>query len=516
MAFMKYSFYFFDLPQTPSTQMAGTALFLALFLVQTCVAPAVNNDHDDLAPYTLDSVITPRSAGADQSNRCGDIDNCRTLASIVISCLGTIFACVWVAVHKNMPGPEQTWISVQLESLKVVIMTLLVPEWVLAWAVRQFLRAREIAKELEEARLSAFKRGRGDDAGREGGDAREDDDETRLLGPQTTSESISERPTFTVELWDLEEKLGRTDQPWTIVHGFFIIMGGFHYYRNGKPMWAMACGSRRGLVRNTPYEDKDVRTLVQSRTLVPPTVDELGDKSKGDTLSKTVAVTQTLWFIAQCIARRAQGIVITNLEIMTLAYTVITVAMYAAWWHKPLNVRCPVRVKGDLSRAKKTHRFDWTDVIDYVTGDQDSFTSLHERNRVPTFWSDSSSLRGKIPLHADIIALSVAVVFGAVHCAAWPYTFPSPTEKALWRASALAITAIPIPMAVAFVVFDPFDAADGPNGLYDYIPLVCMALGGLLYIPARIILLALSFSTLRNLPLSAFQTVQWTTFVPHI
>ncbi|KAF7973384.1 hypothetical protein HWV62_15485 [Athelia sp. TMB] len=254
--------------------------------------------------------------------------------------------------------------------------------------------------------------------------------------------------------------------------------------------------------------------LVKSRALVPPTTDELKDKSKGDTLSKTVAVVQTLWFVAQCIARRAQGMAITNLEIMTLAYTVITVAMYAAWWHKPLNVRCPVRVEGDAPRKKRTHHFEWTEAIDYITGNQDHDVQLHEHDRVPTFWSDCDSTRSQIPLRADIIALSVAMVFGAVHCTAWSYAFPSPTEKALWRASALAITAIPIPMAAAFAVFSPFATAD--TSISGHITMGCMALGGLLYVPARMVLLALSLSTLRNLPLSAFQTVQWTTFVPHI
>ncbi|KAF7973369.1 hypothetical protein HWV62_15455 [Athelia sp. TMB] len=342
--------------------MAGTPLFLMLFLVQTCVAPAVDSDHDGLAPHTVVSAISPLLAElAQQNNTCDSLKNCRTLASIVTSCLGTIFACVWVAVHKNMPGPEQSRISVQVESLKVVAMTLLVPEWVLAWAVRQFLRAREIAAELERARLSAVKRDGGGSSGRESdnerdvGDERVGADETRLLDPQTASESVAEQPTLTVKLWDLEKEMGRIDGSWTIVHGFFIIMGGFHYYRGGKPMWPMPCASSQLTFRNTVYDNKDVRTLVKSRTLVPPTLDELKDKSKGDTLSKTVAVIQTLWFIAQCITRRAQGMAITSLEIMTLAYTVITVAMYAAWWHKPLNVRCPVRVKGDLPRDYRTN-----------------------------------------------------------------------------------------------------------------------------------------------------------------
>lgn len=187
--------------------MTGTVLLVLLFLAQACAAPAVNNNHNDLAPRIIISAISAHPAAlAEQSNACSDINNCRTLAGIVTSCLGTIFACVWVAVHKNMPGPEQSWISVQIESLKVVVMTLLVPEWVLAWAVRQFLRAREIAKELEEVRLSTVKtdtegdNGRGGDAEREGSNERAGDDEMGLLGPERTSESAVERPTLTVEL----------------------------------------------------------------------------------------------------------------------------------------------------------------------------------------------------------------------------------------------------------------------------------------------------------------------------
>ncbi|KAF7973379.1 hypothetical protein HWV62_15475 [Athelia sp. TMB] len=489
--------------------MGGTALFLVLFLVQTCIAPAVNSDHDDLALHISTATSTLSSlpaALAEQNNTCIDINKCRTLAAIVTSCLGTIFACVWVAVHKNMPGPEQSWISVQIESLKVIVVTLLVPEWVLAWALRQFLKARQIAKELEEATLDSTKtinNAREGEGEGEASDERGGEDETRLLATRTTSESVAEQPTFVVRL------------SWTIVHGFFIIMGGFHYYQDGKPIWPIPF--KYIMQVEDSYKDIGVFALVKSRALAPPTTDELKDKSKGDTLSKTVAVVQTLWFIAQCIARRAQGMAITNLEIMTLAYTVITVAMYAAWWHKPLNVRCPVRVKADVPREERTRYFEWTNVIDYVIGNQDYDVRLSQHDRVPTFWSDCRySYSSQIPLHADIIALSVAMVFGAVHCAAWSYAFPSPTEKVLWRASALAITLIPIPMVAAFAVFDPFWATGDPDRLSEYIPVACMALGGLLYIPARILLIALSLSTLRNPPLSAFQTVQWTTFVPHI
>src|ERR1700685_1643987 len=107
-------------------------------------------------------------------------------------------------------------------------------------------------------------------------------------------------------------------------------MGGFHYYYNGKPIY--------------PLNTAEVLALVREGTLVPPTEDELKDKSKGDALSKGFVIIQTLWFVVQCIARRIEHLPITKLEIMTLAYTVITIAMYGFWWHNPLNISCPARV----------------------------------------------------------------------------------------------------------------------------------------------------------------------------
>lgn len=38
-----------------------------------------------------------------KSQQCRDIDNCRTLQSIIYSCLSTIFLCTWVALHLNVP-----------------------------------------------------------------------------------------------------------------------------------------------------------------------------------------------------------------------------------------------------------------------------------------------------------------------------------------------------------------------------------------------------------------------------
>ena len=74
------------------------------------------------------------------------------------------------------------------------------------------------------------------------------------------------------------------------------------------------------------------------------TVDEIEDRSKSDGFSKMIAVGQTLWFVAQCIARRAQHLDLTLVELLTLSLAVLNGLMYFLWWNKPLDVRCPVRV----------------------------------------------------------------------------------------------------------------------------------------------------------------------------
>ncbi|KAI0059818.1 hypothetical protein BV25DRAFT_1808398, partial [Artomyces pyxidatus] len=211
------------------------------------------------------------------TDTCTDISICRTRYTIIWSSLVTILACVWTAVHRNVPEPKRDsesrfWriVGGVLEAAKIVMVTVLVPEWVLAWAVRQFLQAREVRR-------------------------------------------------ITHHIAD-----------WTARHGFAFIMGGFHCYVDGKPKHPLSRG--------------DVVELVKSGDLVPPTDEEIRNWSQGDVLSKTLAVVQTLWFVVQAIARGIEGLPITQLEIMTLAYTTITVAMYVAWWDKPQNVGGPVRV----------------------------------------------------------------------------------------------------------------------------------------------------------------------------
>src|SRR5712672_3727297 len=71
---------------------------------------------------------------------------------------------------------------------------------------------------------------------------------------------------------------------------------------------------------------------------------EIEDKSKGAAISKCVVILQTGWFVTQCIARGVQGLPITELELVTVAFAALNFVIYLLWWDKPLHVQRGVRV----------------------------------------------------------------------------------------------------------------------------------------------------------------------------
>jgi hypothetical protein len=92
-------------------------------------------------------------------------------------------------------------------------------------------------------------------------------------------------------------------------------------------------------------------------------VDDLMDRSKTNLLSRTVAYGQMLWFCANFIGRIVDGLPITKLEVVSLAYVAMTLATYYFWMSKPLDVDCPIVVVagtqdgfGELSTARYSTR----------------------------------------------------------------------------------------------------------------------------------------------------------------
>lgn len=160
----------------------------------------------------------------------------------------------------------------------------------------------------------------------------------------------------------------------------------------------------------------------------------------------------------------------------------------------------------------------------------------------------------------SVIAVFVlGFVFGAIHCAAWACPFPSLVERTIWRVAVCAITApfgffvaltlVAVVLAVVIALITGIVGLILPRAVMDRIrgavrygvehglkPVLrvftsvfrllgvnsTLAIGIAFYLylsvyaVARTADLVLSLASLRKLPSSALQTVDWITLIPHI
>jgi len=170
---------------------------------------------------------------------------------------------------------------------------------------------------------------------------------------------------------------------WTLKHGHFLIMGGFHLVEPAEDGSTRSTEANTGTQRasdavdvpptraplveetNTDAENASenepepefrqgrvtILTLEMLRELVKDrefkiriTEEEITHRSKGDGLSKIIFILQSTWFITHCLARWVQGLNLTQLELTTLALASLNGITFALWWDKPLGAQTLVRV----------------------------------------------------------------------------------------------------------------------------------------------------------------------------
>ncbi|KIM22424.1 hypothetical protein M408DRAFT_323693 [Serendipita vermifera MAFF 305830] len=419
-------------------------------------------------------------------------DNQRSLANIIRSCLSTIFLCTWIAVHPNIHfRPEklkqpwsEKWLWDPLHELftyklPLFFWALIVPEYILSWAIRQYIQAGKFSKQVEG---------------------------------------------------------------WTRTHGFFLIMGGFHLFRlpEGAPSIPLPIESSKpcevvipsgtnpgkDAIPVCPLKLDDLSTDVFG--FIAPTEGELKDRGKSDALTKTIVLVQTLWFVIQCIARGIRQLPLTELEVVTLAYAMLNFFIYIFWWDKPKGAERPIRVykpfgasheeSGKPLREWPENRvWRWAQtVFEYTIGVQDDYVKLSQRRSVPMFWSGRL---GYDAAHDILFATVLGAGFGAMHCIAWSSDFPSRAELVLWRVACVAMIAIPamVTMGVGLTNLSLVNERYfGWLMIIAEIIVVLLVLSAWLYIASRITTLVIALTTLRSLPPAAFTNVDWTTFFPHI
>ncbi|KAF9471913.1 hypothetical protein BDN70DRAFT_845003, partial [Pholiota conissans] len=473
----------------------------------------------------------------------------RSVWNIVWSCVTTIVACCWVAVHPNMLAEDASRWQVFVHRLKHMAWMIVAPELIICWAIRQWVGARNLMMQEPFAQHN-------------------------------------------------NDKKDQKEKQWTITHGLFLQMGGFVLKITKSPA--------------TPDQSTEevqiltvecLKALVLTNEISLPIIDarEINDRSKRDEFSKTIAIGQTSWFLAQCLTRKAQGLVTTELELVTIAFAALNVFIYYFWLNKPLDPRTTVKVmimqkqkeairdsgvipssvsptsyhpKSEPSISKDAARPSnnrskpmltrfWVAFLSFLViilrkigmilivlplqlivplfhgfGSMRLFHRLssmllfkeimsmlfetpeikHDAKKIPTFYAKST---GDYAQHM-LILVGVGAIggfFGGIHCIGWNYFFLSHAEVIIWRVSSILITAVPGIMAIAAIAL--YIGATQPAfcNIGEFVGgllLIVAAAGTIPYLVARILLLVEAFISLRDLPPTALLAVRWTSFLPHV
>ncbi|KAG1848544.1 hypothetical protein DFJ58DRAFT_467307 [Suillus subalutaceus] len=420
--------------------------------------------------------------------------NTRTLWDIIWSCGVTLFACTWTAVHTNVPGMDEKAFAITSRRLFTMVMALIAPELMVTWATRQFFSARAAAKDFNDEIGAQRAKTQGDH--------------------QVISEATVQ------SLGEIEKSSGSPSGPkpadftvWTATNGFFAWMGGFMLYIDSKPHATLTPPELLHFVHEG-YVDMPIITEA-----------DIEDRSKGDGLSKGIAILQLAWFVAQLVARYVQNLPVTLLEIDTLAITALTCIAYCLWWKKPKDVRRPYVVHwkatasppSDLTYEKVESEDSGVCCLPYFFYLADPFVSLMG---IDAYVSPRATRSHRIPslggygdyhnMTTLFLGCFSGMVFGAMHCLCWNYSFQSHTEQ--WRAASLGTACVPVFLFINIGCSIWLVDMDSGHGL---IMIIAATISSFIYIAARITLIILMMLSLRSLPPGVYDTVDWTRFVPH-
>ncbi|KAI5797328.1 hypothetical protein DFH27DRAFT_483737 [Peziza echinospora] len=410
-------------------------------------------------------LFTPTSETAEPLWVSGE--NKRTTFDLLSTCILTLIVCIWTAVHLNIPPRHERkrgtvgMLKRGWGRVKWMIIGLLAPEIVLFIAFNQFL----------EARFRGLLR--------------------RVF--QRYTDDYIVRPFR----WCIPKGIER---------GFYVVMGGYEYYGeiDGDARTLKRIPQRKRSRSGAAYGYYQITPagaicLAHLGRFPVVDIDDINDKSKADSLSKTLVCMQASWMIIQCIARKVSGLPITLLEINTVMHVVCALIMYILWLKKPQNVRSPTlitrRSNEVAARFLQQRIINWDPhrffiheprplVIGHILTPKLTASTFRPARAVavdaepvwPRYYfplhsklareegepyallstKGASNLKihgritGRVGLDGSMffVGAAVAAIYGGAHLAPWHGHFPTYFERYLWRASGCIVAATGIPLGL--------------------------------------------------------------------
>ncbi|TFK66603.1 hypothetical protein BDN72DRAFT_141986 [Pluteus cervinus] len=521
-------------------------IFLLLSLLRVKALPISSSFSPNAPPSIPHTLIFGRSSS------CGFNSDGRTLIDIVISCTLTIAICVYHAIHPNIPDPEASFWKVQLDKLKVTIHALIAPEVMIFWAMRQWVGARLIAKDVNQAfkdrNLDIMWTATHGHFVQMGGFCRED---TRhVISTSMLVELIKENRINLKGLRLTREDINDRSKGDVLSKGFLILQ---------TTWFILECITRR--MTGLPLTELEVVTLayaalnivtcafwfdkplnvtrpnyleIYTCRSVQTGLDDIG----ANTLEEKCATSPTT---DNSVGDEDHPLALDDINIRSWR----DIASGLSWgMEKPLISTITTRTRkllhlGKIAEVPPSVRVEpyrrilfglfiyllkrpFCYIVAPFFDLMNDSTVDSQARYVPCYYSL------KIPTEMWWImwypSCTIAFIFGAVHFLAWNSHFPTPVEQTLWRISTVATITVPFEWLVLGVVFDVHDRWKQPRlGRRTRVALQVLCFvwatfsffAPLTYVIARICLMVQSLVSLRALPAEAYVDVAWTSLVPH-
>ena len=391
-----------------------------------------------------------------------------------------------------------------------------VPELIIAWAVNQWIEGNKIARQF--------------------------------TGTQSVTLSL-------LNLYNIA-------RGWTPYHGQFLAMGGFLLYKDGQPFQVVSPELFTQLLERSCIEFPFAST------------EELRERSMAHPLFAAITLLQSIWFIIQCISRRVQGFVITQLELVTLSLVVMNGILLLFWWYKPLDPHTFVRI--DLLRPPPPSIPDPPDVDTQAAINFDFSREQTSGRRVKTifkteagflaenrpnpflralqFWfcallnilqslfNDYSDLFLRLDKHlisegsTDVnifyapdtirnlggflftLQNVLGSLFAASHISMWFNHFPTYRDMMVWRIASLTAVALPIVLLlllIDFYILLTIQPTDFMLQAMEIMAITVVFVGFMTILVARMALIVEAFVCLKSVGGTTLQSPSWSKYIPH-
>ena len=382
---------------------------------------------------------------------------------IIWSCAATLFICVWVMLHLNVPAKEDTTCTLFLRKMRWLGLAILAPELLMLFSSGQWASAKRSVKEMEE------------------------------LGYEN----------------------------WSLVHAFYADSGGFLLCARNSTPFPVTAKQIHYLVRNKYMQmptitkeeiwdkskaDKFAKTIaglqagwlvvqVMARALqqLPITLLELSTVA----LITCTGATFFFWFHKPL-----------NVDIPTTL-------------HMNMSIAEVLLLAGDLASSPfRDTPLDFVEPQLYTSSQMPlrHWWGLQQRP-LPRIPNDRDSRLHN--LQTVVIVAIPTASFSLLHLAAWNFEFPTRVEQLLWRWTCISmgiVLGVGCSAEAGSIIKDRYTTTGltnlngyklkWPTNLLFFIP-------GALYFSARLIVIVEVLISLRLLPSGCFQNVQWMNIFPH-